>query len=100
MCNAFSQIERKARRWKWRVRVYCEAWPNPRISSPPWVAELARLCGGEMIVPGGENVTEAQVASAGPESLCLRGRRQERRPTLSRRIKSRIGKMCPQFETA
>jgi len=71
MCNAFSQIERKARRWKWRVRVYCEAWPNPRISSPPWVAELARLCGGEMIVPGGENVTEAQVASAGPEVIVL-----------------------------
>jgi iron complex transport system substrate-binding protein len=33
-----------------RVRVYCEAWPNPRISSPPWVSELVELCGGQMVV--------------------------------------------------
>src|SRR5260370_41888425 len=46
MRRAFSQIEKKARRCKTRVRVYCEAWPNPRISSPPWGAELANLCGG------------------------------------------------------
>src|SRR5713101_8215822 len=44
MRYAFSEIEKKARRWKQRVRVYCEAWPNPRISSPPWVAELVDIC--------------------------------------------------------
>jgi iron complex transport system substrate-binding protein len=71
MRHAFSEIEKKARRSKHRVPVYCEAWPNPRISSPPWVAELLRICGGEMIVPGGEKVTEAQVASAGPEVIVL-----------------------------
>jgi iron complex transport system substrate-binding protein len=71
MRHAFSEIEKKARGRKQRVRVYCEAWPNPRISSPPWVAELVSLCGSEMIVPGGEKVTEAQVASTEPEVIVL-----------------------------
>jgi len=71
MRNAFSEIEKKARRRKHRVRVYCEAWPNPRISSPPWVVELVKICGGEMVVLGGEKVTEAQVASAGPAVIVL-----------------------------
>jgi iron complex transport system substrate-binding protein len=71
MRHAFSQIEKKTRRLKQRVRVYCEAWPNPRISSPPWVAELVSLCGGEMVVPPGEKITEAQVAAAGPEVIVL-----------------------------
>jgi iron complex transport system substrate-binding protein len=71
MRRAFSAIEKKARRWKHRIRVYCEAWPNPRISSPPWVAELVRICGGEMIVPAGEKITDAQVAAAKPEVILL-----------------------------
>src|SRR6266446_8470997 len=44
MRQAFSEIEKKSRQCKQRVRVYCEAWPNPRISSPPWVAELVNIC--------------------------------------------------------
>jgi iron complex transport system substrate-binding protein len=71
MRQEFSGIEKKSRRWKQRVRVYCEAWPNPRISSPPWVAELVNLCGGEMVVPAGEKITEAQVAAARPEVIVL-----------------------------
>ena len=71
MRNAFAEIEKKARRRKQRVRVYCEAWPNPRISSPPWVAELVSICGGEMVVPGGQKVTEAQVAAAQPDVIVL-----------------------------
>ncbi len=71
MRGVFSEIEKKGRRGKHRVRVYCEAWPNPRISSPPWVGELVTLCGGEMTVPGGEKVTEAQIAAAGPEVIVL-----------------------------
>jgi iron complex transport system substrate-binding protein len=54
-----------------RVRVYCEAWPNPRISSPPWVAELVEIAGGEMVVPAGERVSDAQVAEAAPEVIVL-----------------------------
>ncbi|PYU43377.1 MAG: hypothetical protein DMG53_18070 [Acidobacteria bacterium] len=71
MRHALSEIEKKARRSKQRVRVYCEAWPNPRISSPPWVAELVNICGGEMVVPAGEKITEAQVAAARPEVIVL-----------------------------
>jgi len=71
MRHAFSEIEKKARRCKRRVRVYCEAWPNPRISSPPWVAELLTICGGEAVVPTGEKITEAQVAATKPEVIVL-----------------------------
>jgi iron complex transport system substrate-binding protein len=52
-------------------RVYCEAWPHPRISSPPWVAELVEICGGRMTVPAGKRVSDADVASAGPEIIVL-----------------------------
>src|ERR1700722_335150 len=36
-----------------RLRVYCESWPKPRISSPLWVAELVEMAGGQMIVEAG-----------------------------------------------
>ena len=71
MRRAFSEIEERARRWKQRVRVYCEAWPNPRISSPQWVAELVKICGGEMVLPAGEKITVAQIALAKPEVIVL-----------------------------
>ncbi len=71
MRRTFAKIERKARRFEKRLRVYCEAWPNPRISSPPWVAELVSICGGEMVAPAGEKITEAQVAAARPELIVL-----------------------------
>jgi len=54
-----------------RPRVYCEAWPNPRISSPPWVAEVVDICGGEMVVAAGEKVSDEQVAEARPEAIVL-----------------------------
>ncbi len=71
MRHAFSEIAKKARRSKQRVRVYCEAWPHPRISSPPWVAELVKLCGGVMTVPAGKRVTDEQVAKAVPDLIVL-----------------------------
>src|SRR5579864_2440233 len=40
MKKEFSGIERKAQKNRRKLRVYCEAWPNPRISSPPWVTEI------------------------------------------------------------
>jgi len=70
----FEDVARKAKargRGGRRVRVYCEAWPNPRISSPPWVAELVRIAGGEMVVPAGERISEEQVAEARPEVIVL-----------------------------
>lgn len=71
MKDVFLHIRKSARNRRRRVRVYCEAWPNPRISSPPWVAELVELCGGEMAVPAGQRVTDAQVAAAKPHVIVL-----------------------------
>jgi len=62
------KVQKLARK---RLRVYCEAWPNPRISSPPWVEEVVDICGGEMIVPAGEKVNDAQVAEARPDVIVL-----------------------------
>ena len=71
MRAGFAAIRKRSGRKPRRVRVYCEAWPNPRISSPPWVAELVDICVGEMVVPAGEKVTEEQVAKAMPEVIVL-----------------------------
>jgi iron complex transport system substrate-binding protein len=71
MRSEFAALERTSRTLKRRVRVYCEAWPNPRISSPPWVAEVAKICGGEMVVAAGEKVSEEQVAEARPDVIVL-----------------------------
>jgi iron complex transport system substrate-binding protein len=71
MQREFVRIERQSMKKKRRLRFYCEAWPHPRISSPPWVAELVRIAGGEMIVPAGEKVSEALVAAAMPEVIVL-----------------------------
>jgi iron complex transport system substrate-binding protein len=71
MRSAFLAIERGSKKLTQRVRVYCEAWPNPRISSPPWVAEVVKICGGELIVPAGEKVSDEQVAEARPEVIVL-----------------------------
>ncbi|HEX2665373.1 MAG TPA: ABC transporter substrate-binding protein [Candidatus Acidoferrum sp.] len=71
MERGFAAIERRSKERGPRLRVYCEAWPNPRISSPPWVAELASICGSEMVVPAGERVNEKQVAVAEPDAIVL-----------------------------
>ncbi len=71
MRAAFADIVKRRKRKRQGLRVYCEAWPNPRISSPPWVAELVSLCGGEMVLPPGEKVSEEQVAAAMPDVIVL-----------------------------
>jgi iron complex transport system substrate-binding protein len=71
MQSAFSAVEKQSSKFKSRPRVYAEAWPNPRISSPPWVAELVKICGGEMVVPAGGKVTGEQVAEAQPDVIVL-----------------------------
>ena len=67
----FGAMERRRGLGERRLRVYCEAWPNPRISSPPWVAELVRIAGGEMVVPAGIKITDEQVAAARPDVIVL-----------------------------
>src|SRR5271170_836630 len=69
MRRTFNEIARAVAKLPRRrkPRVYCEAWPNPRISSPPWVAEIVALCGGEMVLPPGQKVSDEEVASARPD---------------------------------
>ena len=71
MRREFAAIAKKNRALKNNPRVYCEAWPNPRISSPPWVAEIVKICGGEMVLPPGHKVSDEQVASARPDVIVL-----------------------------
>jgi iron complex transport system substrate-binding protein len=71
MREEFVAIAKKSRALKNKPRVYCEAWPNPRISSPPWVAEIVRISGGEMVLPPGQKVSDEQVAQAQPDVIVL-----------------------------
>jgi iron complex transport system substrate-binding protein len=71
MRAGFARIKQKVSARRKRPRVYCEAWPNPRISSPPWVAELVKIAGGDMVLPAGERVSDAQVAAARPDVIVL-----------------------------
>lgn len=75
MRREFAGVERAAKRiqrsGKKKPRVYCEAWPNPRISSPPWVGELVRMAGGIMAVEAGTRVTDEEVARAKPDVIIL-----------------------------
>jgi iron complex transport system substrate-binding protein len=71
MRSAFRDVARRARRIRSRPRIYAEAWPNPRISSPPWVAELIEIAGGKMSVAPGARVSDEDVASAKPDVIVL-----------------------------
>jgi ABC-type Fe3+-hydroxamate transport system substrate-binding protein len=72
MRRTFREIAKQARSSaRAKARVYCEAWPNPRISSPPWVAELVALAGGEFVTPPGQRVTDENVARADPDLIML-----------------------------
>ncbi len=71
MRASFSKTRAQARRAISRTRVYCEAWPNPRISSPPWVKELVEIAGGRMVVPAGKRVSNEDVARAKPDVIVL-----------------------------
>jgi iron complex transport system substrate-binding protein len=71
MQRNFDRVRKIAKHAKTRPRVYCEAWPHPRISSPPWVVELVHICRGVMVVPGGQRVADKDVARANPEVIVL-----------------------------
>lgn len=74
MRRAFSQLKHPVIKRGTRAAlpvVYCEAWPNPLISSPPWVAELVELAGAKFAVPAGQRVTDDQVAAAAPDLIVL-----------------------------
>ncbi len=71
MRQAFSQVAKQARRARTKPRVYCEAWPHPRITSPPWVRELVEIAGGRMVPAAGQRVTDQAVARAKPDVIVL-----------------------------
>jgi iron complex transport system substrate-binding protein len=71
MRAAFARVARSARKARHKPRVYAEAWPRPRISSPPWVAKMIELAGGKMAVPAGRRVSDDEVRLARPEVMIL-----------------------------
>jgi iron complex transport system substrate-binding protein len=80
-------IRRSLAKFARAPRVYSEAWPNPRISSPPWVSEIIALCGGKMAVKPGSRVSDDEVAAAHPDLILLAwtatGNRADARKTLA-----------------
>jgi len=72
MNSAFETVARRASRIAAvKPRVYAEAWPNPRISSPPWVAELIEVAGGIPVTAAGQKVSDEDVARARPDAIVL-----------------------------
>jgi iron complex transport system substrate-binding protein len=90
MRDGFADVSRKARRRGSGapLRVYCEAWPRPRISSPPWVAELVKMAGGQMVVDSGGRVTDEEVARAAPELIVLAWAATGRRAKVSTALRN------------
>ena len=97
MRRAFRKVQRAARiiGERGRPRVYSEAWPNPRISSPPWVAELVALAGGEFAVPAGQRVTDEEVARANPGVIVLAWTAVGDRADPSRTLENRAWRDVP-----
>ena len=95
MRRAFADIAKRARLAKAKPRVYCEAWPNPRISSPPWVAELIETAGGRMVLPGGERVTDEAVARARPDVILLAWTATGERARVDKVFKNPVWKDVP-----
>jgi iron complex transport system substrate-binding protein len=73
MRQGFGKVGKRAgnRAGESGLKVYCEAWPKPRISSPPWVEDLVTIAGGRMVVPAGQRVTDEQIAKANPDVIVL-----------------------------
>jgi len=70
MRRKFAAI-RTANRTKRRLKVYCEAWPKPRITSPPWVTELAEFCNAKFVCAPGARIIDEEVAAADPDLIVL-----------------------------
>jgi ABC-type Fe3+-hydroxamate transport system substrate-binding protein len=73
MRHSFDAVRKKsrARRANAKPLVYAEAWSNPRISSPPWVAELIEIAGGTPAVAAGAQIRDEEVATANPDVIVL-----------------------------
>ena len=70
MRKAFVAIQ-IANEQKQPMKIYCEAWPNPRITSPPWVAELVVFCNAEFVGTPGARISDEEVSAANPNAIVL-----------------------------
>lgn len=62
----------KASAARYRPRVYVEMWPQPMMSSSPWVAELVELAGGQFVpARPGRKVTDEEIIAADPEIIVV-----------------------------
>ncbi len=52
-----------------RVKVFCEEWGKPIITSQPWVAELVEAAGGEFIGAPGKTIGPEEITAAQPEVI-------------------------------
>ncbi len=52
-----------------RIRVFCEEWGNPLISSQAWVAELVEAAGGKFVGEPGQQISDMAVAGLDPEVI-------------------------------
>lgn len=101
MRRAFGSIARRAQAFRKqpKPRVYCEAWPNPRISSPPWATELIELAGGRSVIPGGARMTDEQVALAKPDVIVLAWAATGDRASPEQALRNRLWKDIPAVKT-
>ncbi|HVI10468.1 MAG TPA: ABC transporter substrate-binding protein [Candidatus Binatia bacterium] len=51
------------------LRVFCEEWGKPLISSQPWVAELVEAAGGKFLGEPGRQISAGEVERLDPEVL-------------------------------
>src|ERR1700730_3924694 len=70
MAREFAAVSKRSR-GNGRLRVYSEAGPNPRISSPPWVAELFALAEAGFVPKPGARISNEEVAEAKPDVILL-----------------------------
>jgi len=52
-----------------RLRVFCEEWGKPLITSQPWVAELVEAAGGEFVGTPGSQQDPSAVETENPDVL-------------------------------
>jgi iron complex transport system substrate-binding protein len=52
-----------------RLRVYCEEWGNPLITSQAWVAELVEAAGGEFLTAPARQITVEEILQLDPEVI-------------------------------
>jgi ABC-type Fe3+-hydroxamate transport system substrate-binding protein len=95
--QGFAATARGADEFRKRLkpRLYCEAWPNPRIRSPLWVSEIVAIAGGTCVVPLRARVTDEESARARPDIIVLAGAATGDRAEPAQALRNRPRKDVP-----